>query len=217
MAPSISRACLPPSPDGERAGDPYALEVLSGFYRFHARIYDWTRPFLLFGRRRVVDGLGVEAGHLVVDVGCGTGWSLPHLARSGARVIGVECSPAMRARAETRIRRQRLRAVRLDPQPYGAHDGFHGNADRILFSYSLSMIPPFEDVLDIARHDLKPGGRIGVVDFLDAAEPFPARAFRASHVHLGPERLRTLCRLFPRYMVRIRLTGLWRYFLFWGE
>ena len=44
------------------------------------------------------------AGRTLVDLGCGTGFWLPGYARDAARVIGVEPDPALRARAEARIR-----------------------------------------------------------------------------------------------------------------
>jgi S-adenosylmethionine-diacylgycerolhomoserine-N-methlytransferase len=205
----------PPEAAGETSR--LGLEALERFYRFHARIYDWTRPFLLFGRRAAVRAVEAGPGQRVLDVGCGTGWSLPYLARSGAEVAGIEPSAAMRRRSAARIDRLGLgAAVRLDSRPYGPHAGYEGRADRILFSYSLSMVPPFAEVLERARIDLRAGGRIVVVDFLDAARPVAA-ALRASHVHLGPERLDALRGLFPSHAVRVTSVGAWRFFLFRGE
>ena len=43
-------------------------------------------------------------GRTIVDLGCGTGFWLPGYARGAARVIGIEPDPALRARAEARIR-----------------------------------------------------------------------------------------------------------------
>ncbi len=43
-------------------------------------------------------------GRTVLDLGCGTGFWLPGYASDGARVIGVEPDPALRARAAARIR-----------------------------------------------------------------------------------------------------------------
>jgi S-adenosylmethionine-diacylgycerolhomoserine-N-methlytransferase len=106
--------------------------------------------------------------------------------------------------------------VLFDARPYGSHAGYEGVVDRVLFSYSLSMIPPFEAVLDRARRDLRAGGRIAVVDFLDAAYPV-ASTLRRSHVHLGTARLRALVRLFPEHRLRVLSVGLWRYFLFVGD
>src|SRR5262249_6211176 len=192
---------MPPSPGVEDFG----LPALARFYRFHARVYDWTRPFLLAGRREAVRALDPRPDQLVLDGGCRTGHSRPRLDASGARVVGIEPSPAMRARAAARIARRRLH-VELDERPYGSHAAYEGRAARILFSYSLSMIPPFAEVLERARRDLAPDGRLVVVDFLEAAPPV-AWGLRRSHVFLGGDRLQVLHRLFPRHDLRLRPRG----------
>jgi S-adenosylmethionine-diacylgycerolhomoserine-N-methlytransferase len=193
------------------------LDALEGFYRLHASIYDWTRPLFLFGRREAVRALALRPGERVLDVGCGTGWSLPRLFARGARVVGVEPAAPMRRLAAARLERRGLSGVvDLDPRPYGSHAEYESGVDAVLFSYSLSMIPPFEAVLDRARLDLRRVGRIAVGDFLDARGPV-GLGLRRSHVHLGPERLGALRRLFPRHHEAIRSVGLWRYFLFSGS
>jgi S-adenosylmethionine-diacylgycerolhomoserine-N-methlytransferase len=180
----------------------------------HARIYDWTRPFILFGRSHAIRALSLRPGERVLDVGCGTGWSLPQLCALGARPVGVECSAPMRRQAAHRLERCGLSdVVTLDPAPYGSHDRYAGSADAILLSYSLSMIPPFATVLERAEHDLRAGGRIAVVDFLDAWGPV-GFALRRSHVHLGPGRLETLRRRFQPHTVTVRSVALWRFYLF---
>jgi S-adenosylmethionine-diacylgycerolhomoserine-N-methlytransferase len=209
MGPSTSPAS--PSPD------PLGLAGLSAFYRWQARIYDWTRPFILFGREAAAAGLECGPGQLVLDVGCGTGVNLAGLAATGASVVGIECTDAMRRRAEARLVRLGLaERVTLDRRPYGIHDGYEGRVDRILFSYSLTMMPPFASILERARGDLQPGGRIAVVDFLDAPAPV-AWGLAQSRVHLGGERLQLLRRLFPDHVLRVVDVGLWRYFSFCGR
>jgi S-adenosylmethionine-diacylgycerolhomoserine-N-methlytransferase len=213
MPPSTSPASLSPPEDAGRFG----LDALEGFYRLHAAVYDWTRPFILFGRDEAVRSLRLKPGQRVLDVGCGTGWSLPRLHARGARVIGIEPSAPMRRRAAARLDRLGLSGVvDLDPRPYGSHAGYEGRADGVLLSYSLSMIPPFEEVLERARRDLRPGGRIAVVDFLDAWGPIGCGLHR-SHVFLGAERLRALRGLFPRHHEATRSVGLWTWVLFEGQ
>jgi S-adenosylmethionine-diacylgycerolhomoserine-N-methlytransferase len=209
---------MPPStsPDSLRPPETAAPFALDGFYRLHAGIYDWTRPFLLFGRREAVRALRLRPGELVLDVGCGTGWSLPRLHARGARVVGIEPCAPMRQKAALRLERHRLvGVVDLDPRPYGSHPGYEGTADAVLFSYSLSMIPRFPEVVERARRDLRPGGRIAVVDFIDAWGPV-GLGLRRSHVHLGPDRLAALRRTFAAPREGVRSTGLWRFFVFRG-
>jgi len=212
MAPSTS----PASPPLSETADRFGLEALEGFYRFHAAIYDWSRPLLLQGREQAIAALELVPGCTALDVGCGTGFSLPRLAARGARVTGIEPCSAMRVRAAARLARLGLDgSVRLDPRPYGSHDDYEASADAILLSYSLSMIPPFAEVLERARLDLRPGGRLVVVDFLDAPGPV-GFGLRRSHVHLGSERLDLLRRLFATHRVAKRSLGLWSYFVFSG-
>jgi S-adenosylmethionine-diacylgycerolhomoserine-N-methlytransferase len=65
--------------------------------------------------------------------------------------------------------------------------------DTIFFSYCLSMVPTWPGALEAAMNNLKPGGRLLIVDFWDQAE-LP-RLFAAGlkkwlslfHVHYRPE------------------------------
>jgi S-adenosylmethionine-diacylgycerolhomoserine-N-methlytransferase len=210
MAHSTSPASPPPA-------EAFGLDALEHFYRVHARIYDWTRPVFLLGRREAAEAVGARPGHTVLDVGCGTGFNLAPLAASGAKVVGIEPSPAMREQAARRIARRGLVGrVSLDPRPYGTHSDYEGAMDAIVFSYSLTMVPPFREVLERARADLRPGGRLVVVDFLDARPPV-SWGLRRSHVFLGADRLAALRALLPDHDLSVRATGLWRFFLFVGR
>lgn len=74
----------------------------------------WASPQVYEIENRGVDPDGViEAamarirgwdGAVVLDIGCGTGFHLPHFAAGAARVIGVEPHPPLLAAAERRVR-----------------------------------------------------------------------------------------------------------------
>ena len=76
----------------------------------YAPFYDWENARTL-GRRDVPfwRHLAVRAGGPVLELGCGTGRLSIPLGRAGARVVGVDLSAAMLARAQARIARGALR------------------------------------------------------------------------------------------------------------
>jgi len=86
-------------------------------YRRNARVYDWlvARPTEAL-RRTAVERLALRPGDRVLDLGCGTGLSLPLLRAAvgeSGRVYGVDASPDMLARARERVSRGGWRNVRL--------------------------------------------------------------------------------------------------------
>lgn len=75
-------------------------------YRRRAPVYDLELAILEPVRRRAVAALALQRGETVIDVGCGTGLSLPLLRAAvgpDGRVIGVELSPEMLQRARQRV------------------------------------------------------------------------------------------------------------------
>lgn len=73
----------------------------------HPEIYEWEN--LAFDRhRRIEETIGAlrpyAEAHLL-DIGCGTGFHLPHFAERGARVVGVEPHPPLARLARARLAR----------------------------------------------------------------------------------------------------------------
>jgi S-adenosylmethionine-diacylgycerolhomoserine-N-methlytransferase len=140
-------------------------------YRHQRHFYDLTRKYYLLGRDRLIEGLDVRAGDHALELGCGTGRNL--IAAAGryplARFYGVDISRAMLATAcknvaaagfEGRITLAQGDATRVDPTVFGITQ-----FDRVFFSYSLSMIPPWREALAHGVDLVAPGGRLSLVDF----------------------------------------------------
>lgn len=140
-------------------------------YKVQRHFYDVTRAWYLLGRNERIAALKPPTGGSVLEVGCGTGRNLVQLARRypEATIYGVDISDEMLASAASTVERHRLRdRVKLAQGDATTFDGSaFGKAlyDRVLFSYTLSMIPAWQEALHTAADRLAPGGELHVVDF----------------------------------------------------
>ena len=185
---------------------------LDAFYRPQAQHYDAMRKRMLHGREKLLELLAPPPGSRIVELGAGTGAMLDLW---GARLPGVaamelvDVCPVMLEQARHRSRRHpNIRVVEADATAYRPP----WPADCVYFSYALTMIPDWVRALNNALAMLKPGGRLGVVDFYVAdAEQTHARAqhgalkrwfwthwFAHDHVRLSPRHISALCTLTDR-------------------
>lgn len=149
-----------------------AARRMNRMYRWQRFIYDATRRYYLLGRDQLIAGLAAERGANVLEIGCGTGRNLIHAARRypAASFYGIDVSTEMLTSATSSIARHRMTG-RIHVA-HGDATGFDGTRlfgvaafDHIVISYSLSMIPEWQAVLDHAVGRLAPGGKLHVVDF----------------------------------------------------
>lgn len=176
---------------------------MDDMYRVQRHIYDLTRAYYLLGRDLLIRELDLRPGEAVCEIGCGTGRNLVLLARRypEARLMGLDASTEMLRSAEVKIAGAGLTdrvalvqgfAERFDPRHAF---GLDAPLDRIVFSYSLSMIPPWREAIDHALRSLRPGGRIHIVDFGEQAglpgwfRRFLFRWLNLFGVHVRPELL----------------------------
>jgi SAM-dependent methyltransferase len=81
----------------------------------YARFYDWENARTM-GRRdvRFWQRLATRTGGPILELGCGTARVAIPVAKTGARVVGIDRSASMLARARMRLRRSKIAgAVRL--------------------------------------------------------------------------------------------------------
>lgn len=149
-----------------------AARHMDGIYKYQRFIYNATRKYYLLGRDRLLDELRPDDGSTVLEIGCGTGRNLIHAARRfpKARFVGFDISQAMLDTARASIARaglsQRIDLHQADATSFDLSD-LCGEArvGRVFISYTLSMIPPWRQVLPQALEAVGPGGRLSILDF----------------------------------------------------
>lgn len=142
-------------------------------------------------------------GQLVVEVGCGTGRLVAHLAGRDARMLGVDLSAGMLAVAAARVPGQLVRAdARQLPLPDAV-------ADAAITIATLEFIDPAAVLAELARIT-RPGGRIvaltlnstspwGLLDRPTHRAPFSTATYLTRHA------LRRMGRRYGRARVRGQL------------
>lgn len=145
---------------------------MDAVYRTQRHVYDLTRKYYLLGRDRLIADLAPPAGGSVLEIGCGTARNLIVAARRypAVRFFGFDISDAMLDNALQSVRRAglegRITLARGDATAFSAsrlfgRDGF----DRVFCSYTLSMIPGWEDAVRAGADALAADGRLHLVDF----------------------------------------------------
>ena len=153
-------------------------ERLGSFYKGQADNYDAFRKRMLHGRKELIESLPAEAGQVWIDIGAGTGENAEMMGERLSRFKAVYmvdlCTPLLEV-ADKRIEKngwKNVHTVHADAIEFRPEE----QADLITFSYSLTMIPDWFAALENAYAMLKPGGRIGVVDFY-VSRKYPEKPF----------------------------------------
>ena len=149
-----------------------ATTAMDAMYRYQRHIYDLTRKFYLLGRDGMIAKLDARPGTSVLEIGCGTGRNLIQAARDypRARFFGLDVSHEMLTSAERSIARadmcERVQVAHADATTFDPAEVLGvSKFDRVFISYTLSMIPAWEGVLDSALSLLATGGELHIVDF----------------------------------------------------
>lgn len=145
--------------------------LMDGNYKYQRYVYDATRKYYLLGRDRLIGNLDAKSEDRILEIACGTGRNLAAIAARypDVTLYGLDISREMLRSAEHKLGAQ-ARLAQGDACDFDAELLFaQPQFDRVVLSYSASMIPQWQRALQQAFAVLAPGGELHVVDFSDQA------------------------------------------------
>ena len=148
------------------------IRTIEQTYRRYARFYDFCFGAVFQpGRKAIVDRMLCRPGEKILEVGVGTGLSLP-LYPEYVSVTGIDISPDMLEQAEARKKRRgldnvvELSVMNAEDMAY-ADDSF----DKVVAMYVASVVPYPERLVDEMRRVCKPDGQIIFVNHFHSRNP----------------------------------------------
>lgn len=159
-----------------------AHDLVELAYRRYAHVYDILfGPLFDPGRRALIASLNLHPGQRVLDVGVGTGLSLP-LYPASSRVTAIDNSPEMIELARERVNALGLCQVEELAQMNGEAMSFaDGSFDKVVAMYVVSVVArPLQLVAEM-RRVCKPGGDLYIVNHFRSPHALPSRRKPMSH------------------------------------
>jgi phosphatidylethanolamine/phosphatidyl-N-methylethanolamine N-methyltransferase len=153
-------------------------ESVEKAYARWAPVYDVVFGKVFEPGRKASIAAADKIGGRILDVGVGTGISLPDYRRD-IRLVGVDYSAAMLKKARRRVIEQKLDHVEalavMDAKFLGFPEAFF---DAVVAQYVIPAVPDPEATLDEFVRVTKPGGEIILANHI-GAEKGPRKVFEA--------------------------------------
>jgi phosphatidylethanolamine/phosphatidyl-N-methylethanolamine N-methyltransferase len=148
------------------------IEAVTAAYRRYAGFYDALfGPVLQPGRKAVLDALRLRSGDRVLEVGVGTGLSLP-LYPAEVKVTGIDVSREMLDKARSRVAKRKLANVEalleMDAEAMSFADA---SFDKVVAMYVVSVVERPARLLEELHRVCRPDGEIFLVNHVRSDNP----------------------------------------------
>ncbi|MCP5426596.1 MAG: methyltransferase domain-containing protein [Gammaproteobacteria bacterium] len=150
------------------------IQAIRKTYRRYARVYDfYFGAIFQHGRKTVIDGMNCQPDDCILEVGVGTGLSLP-LYPDDVYITGIDLSVDMLEQARARKARDGLdRAILLEMD--GEKMTFPDNSfDKVVAMYVASVVPHPDRLVAEMQRVCKPGGELYIVNHFHSSHPLLA-------------------------------------------
>jgi phosphatidylethanolamine/phosphatidyl-N-methylethanolamine N-methyltransferase len=165
-------------------GADFNRDSIARAYGRWAPVYDLVFGQVFARGRDAAITAAERIGGRILEVGVGTGLSLPAYSRSN-RITGIDISEPMLRRALKRVREYGLSNVEtlavMDAKNLAFQDSYF---DAVVAQYVITAVPDPERTLDDFIRVLKPGGELILVNHI-GAESGPRRIFELAFAPLA--------------------------------
>ena len=144
-------------------------------YNAYSGVYDALfKPFFHPRQKLAIEGIDFKEGDKVLDVGVGTGLSLP-LYPGYCQVTGVDLCHGMLEKARKKVKKMDMSHVTL--LEMDACDlRFDDNSfDYVVATHIVSVVPEPVKLINEMRRVTKPGGQLVIVNHFVSSKPWVAR------------------------------------------
>lgn len=136
------------------------LRKVERVYSAYASVYDQTFGRIFHeSREAVIRNLEIVRGERILEVGVGTGISLP-LYPSSSKVVGIDLSAGMLKKAQKRLITHQLSHVELMQMDAGQMEFEDDSFDLVMAAYVVTAVPDYRKVVTEMIRVCRPGGRI---------------------------------------------------------
>ncbi|MEO5335738.1 MAG: class I SAM-dependent methyltransferase [Magnetospirillum sp. WYHS-4] len=202
-------------------------ESIKAAYRRYAAVYDLLFGSLFApGRRATVHMVNQRAGQRILEVGVGTGLSLPFY-RHDASVVGIDLSIDMLEVARDRVERDGLAHVHGLLEMDAQHMAFaDGSFDAVVAMYVASVVSDPARLMAEMRRVCVSGGDIVVVNHFTSTHPLlravemasaPLSGLIGFRPHFELDALLGMARMRPVEVRNVNMFGYWRLVRFRNE
>ena len=121
--------------------------------RWNPELYQASHSFVWKFGRDLLSQLAPQPGERILDAGCGTGQLTGEIARSGARVVGIDSAASMIEQARQNFPELRFEQLSVTAMPY------REEFDAVFSNATLHWVRDAEGAANCISRALKPGGR----------------------------------------------------------
>jgi phosphatidylethanolamine/phosphatidyl-N-methylethanolamine N-methyltransferase len=139
-------------------------ESVKRIYAGYSGVYDTLFKRFFYPRiKHAIFSMGIKSGERVLDVGVGTGLSLP-LYPKHSQVVGIDISSDMLRKARRKVEEEGLSHIELREMDAMKLDFEDDSFDKVFISHVVSVVPDPKRVMSEVRRVCKDRGKVVIVN-----------------------------------------------------